>query len=350
MARLSFRHRTELVRFLADQPLLQTYRGRRQLLELAGLEAVLPQVDLEGPGLVAIGELVQVLEAYGRVTSEHEALGLFLNAVKETVGAAHEGREFLDLILHSYGLMTPVKTADFSAPWSGPVDLAKTEEKIIGENTLRHLFFLEKGLEAARPVAFVDVGTWTGTAFLIASDLVLTNHHVVADREQASRAVFRFNYQLNANGAENQVEEYRAAPHGLFLTDQSLDVSLIQLDEPAGDRWGTLRLSLRSPVPDQRVNIIQHPAGMPKQISLQNNFVQYADDRIVQYLTPTLGGSSGSPVFDDHWDVVAVHHAGGMLSEPGAHRLFFRNEGISAGAILRILPPDVRQRIQVVSA
>jgi hypothetical protein len=350
MAHLSVQHRGELVRFLAGQPLLQTYRGRRQLIELAGLEAILPQVDLEGPGLVAIGDLIQVLEAYGRVTYEHEALGLFLNAMKETVGAADGGRELLDRVLNQYRLMTPVKTADFSVPWSGPIDLAETEEKIIGENTLRHLYFLEQALAAAKSVALVDVGTWTGSAFLVAADLVLTNHHVVADRDQALKAAFRFNYQLDANGTEQAAEEYRAARDGVFVTHQELDFSVIQLAEPAGARWGRLRMSTRSLAPDQRVNIIQHPAGLPKQISLQNNFTKYADDRVVQYVTSTLGGSSGSPVLDDHWDVVAVHHAGGMLTEPRSGRLFFRNEGISAKAILQALPPEVRKEIDVVSA
>ncbi|MEU7838673.1 serine protease [Nonomuraea sp. NPDC049129] len=317
--------------------------------ELGDLQAALPQVDFEGSELVALGELVQMLEAYRQGILQPKALGRLLKAVSEMGATMRQGYALLDRVLQQHGLMIPGRTADIAAPGSGPINLAKTEEKIIGENTLRHLFFLEKGLEAARPVAFVDVGAWTGTAFLVASDLVLTNHHVVTDRGQAARAVFRFNYQLNANGTQNRIEEYRVAPDGLFLTDKNLDVSLIQLAEPVGDRWGTLRLSLRTTVLGQRLNIIQHPAGMPKQISLQNNFVQYANHRVVQYLTSTLGGSSGAPVLDDRWDVVAVHHAGGMLSEPGSDTLFCRNEGILTGAILQILPPDVRRRLQIVS-
>ena len=39
---------------------------------------------------------------------------------------------------------------------------------------------------------------------------------------------------------------------------------------------------------------------------MQNNFVAYADANIVQYATSTLPGSSGSPVFDDEFKVVAI--------------------------------------------
>jgi V8-like Glu-specific endopeptidase len=63
--------------------------------------------------------------------------------------------------------------------------------------------------------------------------------------------------------------------------------------------------------------------------------VAYADDRLVQYLTDTLPGSSGAPVFDSDWHVVALHHSGGWLTEPASKRVFFRNEGIHINAVLR---------------
>ncbi|MFD9551716.1 trypsin-like peptidase domain-containing protein [Nocardia salmonicida] len=38
------------------------------------------------------------------------------------------------------------------------------------------------------------------------------------------------------------------------------------------------------------------------------NFVRHVDRDAVQYRTDTEGGSSGSPVFDNQWRLVALHH------------------------------------------
>ena len=80
--------------------------------------------------------------------------------------------------------------------------------------------------------------------------------------------------------------------------------------------------------------IIQHPGGGQKQIALSHNVVAFADDRRLQYLTDTLEGSSGSPAFDMDWKVVALHHAGGWLREPGTKQRVYRNEGIHINVVI----------------
>ncbi len=58
------------------------------------------------------------------------------------------------------------------------------------------------------------------------------------------------------------------------------------------------------------VSIIQHPGGEPKQISVrENQLVELAETRLI-YLCDTAPGSSGSPVFNDSWQVVGLHHSG----------------------------------------
>jgi V8-like Glu-specific endopeptidase len=91
------------------------------------------------------------------------------------------------------------------------------------------------------------------------------------------------------------------------------------------------------------VNIIQHPAGRSKEISFQNNFVEYIGGNVAQYVTSTLNGSSGSPVLNDGWEVVALHHAGGNLAEPTTQRRYFRNEGILVERILADLPTEFKK-------
>jgi V8-like Glu-specific endopeptidase len=86
---------------------------------------------------------------------------------------------------------------------------------------------------------------------------------------------------------------------------------------------------------DDFVNIIQHADGLPKQIALYHNVVTYVNGNRVQYLTDTLPGSSGSPVFDSRWRVVAVHHSGGWLTEPNSKHRYYRNEGININAVIQ---------------
>lgn len=56
-----------------------------------------------------------------------------------------------------------------------------------------------------------------------------------------------------------------------------------------------------------------------------------------------MEGSSGSPVLNDAWEVVALHHAGGDISEPTTQRRYFRNEGILINKILANLPPELQE-------
>jgi endonuclease G len=55
------------------------------------------------------------------------------------------------------------------------------------------------------------------------------------------------------------------------------------------------------------VNIIQHPQGKSKRVAFRNNLVTAADTELIRYFTDTDFGSSGSPVCDDNWQVVALH-------------------------------------------
>jgi V8-like Glu-specific endopeptidase len=55
----------------------------------------------------------------------------------------------------------------------------------------------------------------------------------------------------------------------------------------------------------------------------------------IHYTAPTEGGSSGSPVFNQAWQLVAVHHAGESkmrrLDDPT--QTYKANEGITLSAI-----------------
>lgn len=337
----------QLARIVQDLPDFANVRDRRRLVAgalegVARADIILARLDLDGTPMGAAVEVVRFLAQFGQVAYGKEALGVFLNYIQPFVG--DEDAAFIATLFRSYPLDAPVVPGRPIDRWRVSLSPAEVQEKIIGENTLRPIFMLELALEASKAVVHLripkqGVGTALGTGFMMACDLLMTNNHVIATPGEAAGTEVRFNYQLDRHGVLCQPVPARALAGGLFHTNADLDFTVVQLEDPPD--FGALRLRPVQVRKDQRVAIIQHPGGHLKQISMQNNFVAYADRRVVQYTTSTLPGSSGSPVFNEDFEVVAIHHSGGMLLEPGAeNRYYLRNEGISMIAVLDDLKAD----------
>jgi len=212
-------------------------------------------------------------------------------------------------------------------------------EKIIGkQSTLVPVSFLERGLQCTQAVVRIlcaDGGY--GSGFLIEDDLLVTNNHVIRSPEEAGKARVEFNFQKLLDGRDASVETVECEPGSFFLTSQENDFTVVKLRGNPSQRWRPLRLEKASVRADDRVNIIQHPGGKEKQLSYFHNIVAFAGSDRVQYLTDTLPGSSGSPVFDKEWRVVAVHHSGDWLPEPGTSSVYYRNEGIDINVVLQAI-------------
>ncbi|MFD5538979.1 trypsin-like peptidase domain-containing protein [Streptomyces sp. NPDC127079] len=347
MVELTVEERQRLVTVLASIPVLATESGRAEILTLAGLGELVPHMDVTGPPLVAASRIVTHLSTYGRISRDQEALGRLLNLASTLTG--REQQDFMAALLLEHRMMVPVSPSRPVSSWRGPDSPGGIEEKIITSNTLRPVHFLEQALTAARSVCHVEVRKgargWTGTGFLVGDDLLLTNEHVLPSQDLLTGTRFLFNYEDDSAGRPKPVESVSPLDGGYFLADRSLDFTLVQLAGRPAERWGRLILADSPPQVGERVNIIQHPGGQPKQIALQSNFVEYLDDTVIQYVTATLPGSSGSPVLSDDWQVCAVHHAGGDLREPSTGNRYFRNEGFRTCQILKQLPSDLRARL-----
>ncbi len=216
--------------------------------------------------------------------------------------------------------------------WKGPATGGGNLEKIIGtQPTFLPISFLETGLLRARTVVRVESPLGLGTGFLTQNNLLITNNHVISNPEDAQKTKIWFNYQKTTVGTDAQVAEFTLDPESAFATSPISggdDWTAVHVKGNPNAHWGALNLIDTTVKINDFVNIIQHPSGLPKQIALYHNVVAFADDSRVQYLTDTMPGSSGSPVFDNEWRVVALHHSGGWLPEPGTSKVFFRNEGI----------------------
>jgi len=275
----------------------------------------------------------------------------FLNYIQPFVADADAA--LLTTLFQTYpldALATPGRPID---RWRGTDNPAAVQEKIIGENTLRPIYMLELALEAAKSVVHLrilkeDGQSALGTGFMVAHDLMMTNHHVIASPREAQGIEVSFNYQLDRHGILCEPTPARARVDGLFYTNAELDFTVVQLGDPPD--FGMLTLQPVQVRKEARVAIIQHPGDHLKQISMQNNFVAYADAREVQYTTSTLPGSSGSPVFNDEFVVVAIHHSGGLLLDPSVNRHYLRNAGTTMIAVLadlKIQAPAIYNRLAI---
>jgi hypothetical protein len=256
----------------------------------------------------------------------------------------------LDVVLEDHPAIEPLRVAreggSLSAlqgpdvaqqiPWCGPTEPA-TLEKLTGrESALVPVSFLQIGLERARAVARIRLTSGgMGSGFLIPGNVLVTNHHVLPDAATARGAVAELNVQTTPGGLPASVEVVETAPDELFVTSAADDWTAVRLRGDPVARWGCLEIEEREIRAGDRVNIIQHPEGGPKQLSFFHNVVVHVGDGRVQYLTDTLPGSSGSPVFDRSWKLCALHHSGGWLSDPISTRKELRNQGIHVTALAR---------------
>lgn len=234
---------------------------------------------------------------------------------------------------------TVMKSVYAGAKADWVADMTKEDyEKITGEqSTLLPYSFLEQGMIRGRAVARVVTPSGMGSGFLISEDsLFLTNNHVFPAKETAEKSKVQFNYQLSLEELPLETDVYSIVP-GTHLTDAADDWAVVKLAGDPAKKYGYLKMAQQIIAKDDFVNIIQHPGGEYKQIGLYHNLVTYVDAGRVQYLTDTMPGSSGSPVFNSKWNVVALHHSGGFFAEPGTSNKVLRNEGININKVIASL-------------
>ncbi|HEY0070385.1 MAG TPA: trypsin-like peptidase domain-containing protein [Chloroflexia bacterium] len=226
------------------------------------------------------------------------------------------------------------------AAWQGPSEQSQLEAIMGAASTLRPISFLERGMNVARSVARIVLADESrGSGFLTRDNLLITNNHVLPSKEAALGARVEFNYQQTAQGTDAAADAYELDPDATFLTSPKEveggdDWTVVRLKGDANAKWGSINLTPVAPKLKDEVIIIQHPGGGRKQIALSHNVVAFVNDKRLQYLTDTLEGSSGSPVFNVNWQIVGVHHEGGWLREPGTKMAVFRNQGIHINVII----------------
>jgi endonuclease G len=238
-------------------------------------------------------------------------------------------------------------------------------EQIVGDDDTVAIAFLGEGVEFAKLVARINVprfengvqvtaqngGPWIlhGTAWIVGPGLAVTNHHVINARRDDEPPASAADLKLQAESAtlEFGFDQPKADPlkvnvQGLLTTSTTLDYALLEVpDAPAVGVptlvAGKVKLDATTRM---AVNIIQHPRGEAKQVAFRNNLVAAADDDTIRYYTDTDFGSSGSPVCDDQWRVVALHR--GARHAPGANYQGKLEAYVNFGSQIESILADLR--------
>lgn len=196
-------------------------------------------------------------------------------------------------------------------------------ERIIKANQLKGIDFFERGLHAARAVSRIQIRGQNGmmlghgSGVLISPRLLMTNNHVLGTPAEAAASTAQFDYLVAADGIPREPQNFAMDPDTFFVTDAALDFTIVALAETASSgqplsarSWCALIPGSGKALVSERVNIIQHPGGERMQIAIRENTIVAVVDDFLHYETDTKRGSSGSPVFNDQWEMAALHHAG----------------------------------------
>jgi len=196
-------------------------------------------------------------------------------------------------------------------------------ERIIKANELMNVTFLYKGASVARTVGRVIIRQPSGriigygTGFMVSPQLLLTNNHVLESKLDAQHSLIEFNFRENYFGQLTESIKFKLKPDDFFYANEHLDFSLVAVEKKnihgnllLEQGWNQLIKTSGKAIVGEHVNIIQHPAAEPKQIVIRQNTIKALKDSFIHYITDTEIGSSGSPVYNDQWEVVALHHAG----------------------------------------
>lgn len=164
--------------------------------------------------------------------------------------------------------------------------------------------------------------TYSCTGFLIKPDKVVTNEHCIATSAACDTTAVLFDYDsVTMVPAAQQRRCMR-----VLQVDHTLDYSALQLDAPADRAIQPLAFGQRSPAPNERLILIEHPGGEPKQVSrtvckaAANPVRGNGTNTDFTHTCATLNGSSGSPVLDALMHVVGLHHFGIGDDEPTYNR------------------------------
>lgn len=358
---------------LKRAPRLDYRAVARQIIETIGEKPTMDRWDSAtlAEACLALGQIDAVEAHLGSYLSDDNIsafeVGSTLRQLEQVWDLGNDGDRGRGILnaLRARLLQLPGAHLEFSAEdlitaQQAPMPSAVQLEAIFGPDGSESFKWWQTGLQRASSVASIcaGIGSRVGTGFLVsASDfglgdtpgaLVLTNFHVVnaqgsagALRAEDANVVFEAFAPDKAYGVSRVVWSSPVDRH---------DATLLLLDE-VPDGLVPMELAKRLPVRPEdgrtKVYVIGHSGGGGLEFSFQDNELldhegpgdsHFSGDPCrLHYRAPTEKGNSGSPVFNSkQWQVIGLHHAGGILSRlNGKCDTYQANEGIALLSIIK---------------
>jgi hypothetical protein len=199
------------------------------------------------------------------------------------------------------------------------------DKSVVGEDRMAHILELPKDsaqLVNARAVARLGHRC---TGFVIADDLIMTNHHCLNRSSWSAGDDFTFPFDAQGNVNPHQVHCKAIA------ADDGLDYAVFKCSKKLGDTYGVLDLEKRRPqkgdplyliarpgyTPDNNGNKVYNGSTMYSQGVVTHNNIQMDDDAgtVIEGTHNNFGGTSGGPTMSrNSHKVVSLNNRGGWGS------------------------------------
>ena len=205
----------------------------------------------------------------------------------------------------------------------GPDAADLAVERILTGADQLNVNFLERGMIAADAVACLEIRSAEeqllgyATGFMVSPQLLMTNHHVLPSAEVAAQSWADFRWEYDAYGRALEPVSFALDPARFYFADPELDVALVALAPrdaggdmaPASFGWLRLHPGTEKALPGEWLSVVHHPHGRPKQLTVRQCQLLRRTPCHLWY-GGTTGYSSGAPLCNDSWQVVALHSTG----------------------------------------
>ncbi|MGE5144103.1 MAG: trypsin-like peptidase domain-containing protein, partial [Acidobacteriota bacterium] len=293
---------------------------------------------------------VQLESAQARTTELSEALSRAQSARGQQLSAGETQRQASERELQR--LRDQLTEAQKSAPSSSQIDSLRRQVTAAEAQTAS----LDARMRAVRGTDFatiaqqnqgavglitVDFGKnyYNGTGFVISPDgYMLTNWHVVTDS----------GYPKPDTIWVTMADQSASRFADVVVTSQDRDIALIKIRMYQGPSltaidWGGTKSRQGEPAA-----LIGYPAGAGfaryrssvVRTSMTAGIISRVTDDVIQFDGMTVGGSSGSPVFNANGEVISIHRAG-LPQAPGFAL------SVPIRHAVPLLPPDLKQRLGI---